>query len=426
MAQRQLVLRQGAGLVGTQHVHAGQFLDGDQLAHDRLLLGEQARADCHRHRQNRGHRHGDRRHGQHQGELQQSEDRVAAIDSNTDDHRHHGHRQHDQVVADPQHGFLEMADGNRRLHQFRRLAEIGFLARRIDQRTDLAATNDRTGEYGVAGFARGGQRFARQRRLIDGNLVAVQQTRICRHDVAQAQADGVARHQFPRRRGDPFSIAFHPGLNRQPGLQGLNGVALPGVLPRTRPRRWRQAAEEDDEKVGPVPDHARQNHRHFDHPRDGTPEIGEEFQERIGLLLLDLVGAILGQPFLRLGLRETVRRRPQFFLHLRQGQGFQILCAGLRTRLGFGTLRLGGIGFHDGHSFCRCLASSFATCRSLCQLRVLRIAVLYSSRHAARLRLSIWHRVGSNFSSRRHASSPVKTLGRSSFASVADLAGSCP
>ena len=73
--KRQLVLRQGAGLVGTQHVHAGQFLDGDQLAHDRLLLGEQARTDRHRHRQNRGHRHGDRGHGQHQRELQRREDR---------------------------------------------------------------------------------------------------------------------------------------------------------------------------------------------------------------------------------------------------------------------------------------------------------------------------------------------------------------
>ena len=70
IAQRQLVLGQGAGLVRAQHVHAGQFLDGHQPAHDRLLLGEQARADRHRHRQHRGHRHGNRGDGQHQGELQ--------------------------------------------------------------------------------------------------------------------------------------------------------------------------------------------------------------------------------------------------------------------------------------------------------------------------------------------------------------------
>ena len=60
--------------------------------------------------------------------------------------------------------------------------------------------------------------------------------------------------------------------------------------------------KEDDKKIRPVPDHARENHRHFDHPRNGTPKIGEEFQERIGFLFFNLVRPILGQPFLRLGL----------------------------------------------------------------------------------------------------------------------------
>ena len=142
IAKRQLVLGQRASLVGAQHVHPGQFLDGDQLAHDRLLLREQAGADRHRHRQNRWHRYGDRRHRQHERKLQHGKDRLAAIDTKSDDHRHHGQRQHDQVVADLQHGFLEMADGDRRLHQFRRLAEIGFAARRVDQSANLAAADD--------------------------------------------------------------------------------------------------------------------------------------------------------------------------------------------------------------------------------------------------------------------------------------------
>ena len=258
IAQRQLVLRQGAGLVGTQHVHAGQFLDGDKLAHDRLLLREQACTDRHRHRQHRRHRHRNRRHGQHQRELQRREDRLAAVDSNGDDHRHHGHRQHDQIVADPQHGFLEMADGNRGLHQFRGLAEIGLAARRIDQRADLAATDDRAGEYRVAGFARGGQRLAGQRGLVDGNLVAVQQARVRRHDVAQTQADDVARHQFPRRRRDPFAVALHPGLDRQPGLQGIDGVAGLAFFPEPD-HGIGNKQNQNDEEIGPVPHDARQD-----------------------------------------------------------------------------------------------------------------------------------------------------------------------
>ena len=66
--------------------------------------------------------------------------------------------------------------------------------------------------------------------------------------------------------------------------------------------------KEDDEKIRPVPDHARQNHRDLDHPRDGPPKIGEEFQEKIGLLFGKFIRPILSQPLLRLGLRETVRR----------------------------------------------------------------------------------------------------------------------
>ena len=49
IAQRQLVLGQRAGLVGAQHVDAGQFLDGRQPRHDRLPAGEQPRADRHGH-----------------------------------------------------------------------------------------------------------------------------------------------------------------------------------------------------------------------------------------------------------------------------------------------------------------------------------------------------------------------------------------
>ena len=93
-----------------------------------------------------------------------------------------------------------MADGDGGLHQFRGLAEIGLATRRIDQRADFAAADDRTGKHRVARLASGGQQFARQRGLVDGDFVAVQQARIRWHDVAQTQADGVARHQFPRRR----------------------------------------------------------------------------------------------------------------------------------------------------------------------------------------------------------------------------------
>ena len=217
-----------------------------------------------------------------------------------------------------------MADGVRLLHQLRCLAEVGFLTRGIDHCANFTPANDRTGKHRLAGFALGGQRLSRQRGLIHLHWVAIQQARIRRHNVAQAHTNDVPRHQLTRRWVDPLPIPFHPGLDRQLGFQGGDGVARLAFFPESD-HGVGNKQKEDDEKIRPVADHARQNHRHFDHPRDGTPKIGEEFQKQIRFLFCKLIRPILSQPFLRFGLSEAVRRRPQFFLHFRQGQGFQIV-----------------------------------------------------------------------------------------------------
>ena len=60
-------------------------------------------------------------------------------------------------------------------------------------------------------------------------------------------------------------------------------------------------------EVRPILGYRRKDNRRFDHPRDGSPNIGEEFQEWIGFLFFDLVRSISRQPFLRLGLTESSR-----------------------------------------------------------------------------------------------------------------------
>nr|WP_241499234.1 hypothetical protein [Chromobacterium sphagni] len=349
LAQRQLVLGQGSRLVRAQHIHAGQLLDGDQAAYDRLFFGEQARADGHRHGQYRGHRHRNRGHGEHQGELQGGEHCIAAINGDADDHRHQQYRKHDQVIAYLQHRALEMADGVRLLHQLRRLAEIGVDAGGIDQGVDFALADDGSGKDRIAGLACRGQGLAGQRRLIHLDRIACEQVGVRWHDVAQVQADDVARNKLARGRGNPFPPPFHPGLDRQLGFQGGDGVAGFAFLPEAD-RSVGQQQRQDDAEVRPMPGESRQDHRRFNHPRDGSPEITEEFQERIDLLFPDLVRPVLGQPFLRLGLAEPIRRRSQCLLHLRQGEGFPgILRTKRRWLPGPGCKRLGlpGIGFHD-------------------------------------------------------------------------------
>ncbi len=168
--------------------------------------------------------------------------------------------------------------------------------------------------------------------MIHRHLVARQQPRVRRHHVAQPQADDIARHQFTSRWIDPFAVANHAGLDRQLGFQRGDFITRLAFLPKGDHRIGHEQ-QENDKKIRPVPDHARQNHRHFNHPRNWPPKIAEEFQEEIRLLFGKFIRPVLCEPFLRLSLGEAVRRRPQFFLHLRHGQGFQIV---LRSRFGIG------------------------------------------------------------------------------------------
>ena len=118
-----------------------------------------------------------------------------------------------------------MADGVRLLHQLRGLAEVGVRTGGVYHRIDFAPADNRPRKHRLARFARSGQRFAGQRGLINFHRIALQQARIRRHNVAQAHADDVARHQLPRRRGGPLPITFHLGLDRQLGLRRGDGVA---------------------------------------------------------------------------------------------------------------------------------------------------------------------------------------------------------
>jgi len=301
VAQSERVLGQGAGLVRAQDVDTSEFLDRNQFADNGLLLGQQPGADGHRHRQHRRHRHRDRGDREDQGELQGGHKWVAAQQRHEHDHRDEQCREDDEVVADLQDGLLEVADRVRALHQFRGLAEVGVGAGGVDQGTDLTAADHRPGEHRIPGRAGRRQRLPGQRGLVDLDLVAVQQPGVGRDDVPQPQPDHIPGHQFPCRRGNPVTVASDPGVDRELGLQRVDRVAgLPFLA--VADDTVGQQQQQDDEEVGPVPDRAGQDHRDLDHPRDRAPEVGQELQQRVRLVLGDLVRAVRRQPFRRLDL----------------------------------------------------------------------------------------------------------------------------
>ena len=97
----------------------------------------------------------------------------------------------------------------------------------------------------------GGQRLTGQRRLVDLNRVPLEQSRVGGDDVTQAQPDDVARDELSRRGIDPLAVAQHTGLDRELGLQGVDGLAGLVLFPEPDAGVGEQQDQNDDE-VGPV------------------------------------------------------------------------------------------------------------------------------------------------------------------------------
>ena len=299
LAQGQPVLGEGSGLVGAEHVHAGQFLDGHQAAHHGLLFRQEPGAHGHGHRQHRRHGHGDGRHGEHQGELERGGELVAAEQGHGDDQHYEDDGEDDQVVPDLQHGLLEMADGVGRCHELGGLAEKGRLAGGGDHRVQLSAFENGARIDGLSGAAGDGQGFPGERRLVHVHGIALQELGIRRHDVPQAQAHEVAGHQVPGGEIKPGSAPLDPGLQGQVRLERGDGVAGLVLLPEPH-HRVGQEQHEDDHEIRPVPDQPREEGRDLDHPGNRSPEMGEELQEGVPLRFGKLIGADLREELLGL------------------------------------------------------------------------------------------------------------------------------
>jgi len=123
----------------------------------------------------------------------------------------------------------------------------------VDERADLTSTQDRTGEHGLSRLAGGRQRLTGQCRLVDLDLVAVQQARVRGDDVSEAQPDHVAGHQLTCGRRHPLPVASDARSGRQLGLQRVDGVSrlmLLGVAHDS----VRDEQHQDDGEVSPVLD----------------------------------------------------------------------------------------------------------------------------------------------------------------------------
>jgi hypothetical protein len=179
------------------------------------------------------------------------------------------------------------------------------------------------------------QGFAGERRLVDADVVALDQGHVGRHDLAQPEAHHVARHQGGGIDRRPGPVALHMGFRRQALFKRRQGVGSLALLPKADAGVVKQQ-NQDDGEVDPVSDQQGQDRRHFDHPRDRPPKIGEQLAQQALFFRDNRVRPVFLQALLRL-IASQPRRGGLQGLELifdRNGLGVAISRCGARRSSG--------------------------------------------------------------------------------------------
>ena len=324
-----LVLGQGAGLVGADHLRAAQRLHRRQAADDRVVLAHVGHADGQHHRHHRGQTLGNgghrQRDGHHEGAQHGVQGELAG---------------HYQIKNEDEH-----ADGQHQLaHGLAQLAELALQRRllllRLRQHAgDLAHLGVHAGggddglaaaiDHGAAHVAHvppvaqgdvvagqqlhrlgDGDALAGQRGLLDFHGGALQQPPVGGHGVAGLQQHHVAGHQLAVFNNGLVAAAQHLALGGGHGLQGFDGGLGLALLHHAQ-HRVQQHHDEDDEHLGEAlaaegVGHGGHRRRCQQDQQHGILQLGQKALEQGGLLrLLQFVGAVFGQPLRHLLLRQA-------------------------------------------------------------------------------------------------------------------------
>ncbi len=161
----------------------------------------------------------------------------------------------------------------------------------------LALLGDRAGIGVVADLLVDRQRFARQRRLIDAEIGAVDQFQIGGNDIAELDQHDVAGHEQLCLNILPGAVALDARLQRKALLQQGDGIVGLEFLPEADACIDEQHRENDDEIV-PMAEPGRERRRDLDHPGDRPPEEAGEAFEDADMMFGEGVFAVLGKPAL--------------------------------------------------------------------------------------------------------------------------------
>ena len=221
-AQLHHALGERAGLVRAQDVDAAEVLDGLQPAHDDALARHRRAPDDSVTLTMAGSSSGDRPTARATANSSESTSGrcMQQIDGEHEQHHHHHHPR--EKVAELAQAVGELRLGRRAGEAAGDLAEFGAQPGLHDQDLGRAAPDRRSEKHrvralrqrGVGGDAAGSlldrEGFAREGRLRDQEVPAFEHHAVCRHEVAGAELDHIARHDAPRIERSPHSVPAAP------------------------------------------------------------------------------------------------------------------------------------------------------------------------------------------------------------------------
>jgi hypothetical protein len=362
LSHRHLVLRERAGLVGADDACRAERLDGEKLAHDGASFGHPLHAERERDGGDGGQTLGDGGHGEAHRLEKQLVPRASAFDHAP------GEEQHADAEARPEDPraeavepllergllFLGLRD---HLPDF---SELGARSGGDHERAPLAAHDGGAeehhraplGEGSVVGerLARvldGGGAFARERRLLGGEIDRLHETGVGRYEIARLHLEDVARREIVCVDDRNLAIAAHARGRGRHSLERLERRLGPALLHEAE-ARVEHDDEQDGERVAEFHEKTlagvvRETDDHGDDRRrqqrehERVRELPDEAQERA---LLRRIGEPV-RPVLREARRHLVVREPlgrvdaktrEELLHVLGVRGPRCLGGGLDPR----------------------------------------------------------------------------------------------
>mmetsp|Transcript_13814 Transcript_13814/g.41625 ORF Transcript_13814/g.41625 Transcript_13814/m.41625 type:complete len:901 (-) Transcript_13814:391-3093(-) len=345
---RELVERERAGLVGAEHVEAGQLLDHGEARHDGLLARQPGGAHGQRHREHGGH--GDR-HAAHDDHQRVGErgavslaDAGAGCAARAKLHAHlDGEHGQDDGDAEPAHArehLLKVTLLLLALHQQCSLAKEGVHAGGVHHGVHLAVRHQRAAEHHVAQRAVHRHRLSGQRALIHQQAAALHQLAVGRHHVAQLEMHHIAGHQLGRVQHAKGAVAAHARLGAQLRLERRHRVAGVARLPVA------DAGVEDEQRRNQsrvnvvAEDHGQQcGHLHGEGER--VRKVAQELEHWVFALLHQLVAAVLLEQLAGARLAQALGTAAQTFERLVKAERSKLVARSfvlLVVRVAIGTI----------------------------------------------------------------------------------------